>query len=208
MSTLEANVAIMTSSVPAVKPLITHLFPNSKLLRSLPRTTKETKAIEKFLGGDPSGASYSTMTAVEHSIRHVRHLSDEDLGFSDGFDGKGGLPATNWDPVVPELIAPIQLTDPIDSRINGTSSGLITQIKARGTQLSNDLGWIDTEISMATNGLDIESFKKGNMNMRMDLVDALRGGPVGIIPDLGTPTRQVTPQSEGSEADFKDLAEL
>ncbi|KAK6538486.1 hypothetical protein TWF694_010069 [Orbilia ellipsospora] len=220
MSTLEANVAIMTSSVPAVKPLITHLFPNSKLLRTLPSTTEETygrvlstghytnssggnnKAIKKFLGGGPTGASYSTMTAVEHSIHHVRHLSDEDLGFPDGFDGRDGPPATNWDPVVPEPATPIQLTDPTESPSSASGAGITNQIETRAAPLHNDLDWIDKEISMATDGLDLESFKKGNMNARIDLVDALRGGPVGIIPDLRTP------QLEIPEGHSKDLAEL
>ncbi|EPS38621.1 hypothetical protein H072_7594 [Dactylellina haptotyla CBS 200.50] len=197
MSSLEANVAIMTSSVPAIKPLITRLFPNSKFLKTWCDSAEGTYGrstrtgaefttvnsgtigdIEKAFGGAP-GESYSTTTAVASSLGKSRHLSDEDLGFPNGFDGKYGPPPTNWDATAPAI------TPPDGVATVGGSGDVIAYPPgvARGRQHSNDLGWIDTEISMATNGMDIESFKRGNMNARMDLIEALRGGPVGIIPD-------------------------
>ncbi|KAF3935062.1 hypothetical protein ABW20_dc0107835 [Dactylellina cionopaga] len=207
MSTLEANVAIITSSVPAIKPLITYLFPNSKFLKTwcesaadtLGRSARygggsgendTTKDIDKLALKRGSNAapfphdSYSTTMVGSTAGCSGRELSESDLGFPDGIDGKFGPPPDNWDmPTPPAAIFTSATTSEIP----------------RGRQQSNDMGWIDREISMAADGMDIESFKRGNMNAKMDLAEALRGGPVGIIPDPPGESRRQ------SEAPFPHL---
>ncbi|RVD84761.1 uncharacterized protein DFL_006487 [Arthrobotrys flagrans] len=108
--------------------------------------------------------------------RSRRELSDEDLDFPDGFDRKYGPPPSNWDDHAP--------AGPSTPGSSHAGMGFIDHppVPTIG-QRTSDMGWVNKEISMASDGMDPESFKKGNMNARMDLVDALRGGPVGIIPE-------------------------
>ncbi|KAK6343144.1 hypothetical protein TWF718_008517 [Orbilia javanica] len=206
MSSLEANVAIITSSAPAVKPLITRLFPHSKFLKTLPdsaegtygrfsRTPKDgdNGGITTMRGDSEKSESQVDTTALTPQFDSVnttmvgsnidsnvgrsrRELSDEDLGFPDGFDGKYGPPPNNWDDH-----APGDPSTPGSSHA-GMSFADHPPVPRIGQRVS-DMGWVDREISTASDGMDLESFRKGNMNARMDLVDALRGGPVGIIPE-------------------------
>ncbi|KAF3158061.1 hypothetical protein TWF788_005079 [Orbilia oligospora] len=205
MSSLEANVAIITSSAPAVKPLVIRLFPRCKFLNTIQGSAEGTYCGFSHtpdnggsgpgtVGGDakkfeskvdttvliPPFESHTT-TMVGSNIhsnigRSRRELSDEDLGFPDGFDGKCGPPPNNWDDH-----APAGPSTPGSSHA-GMRFAEHTPVPRIG-QRASDMGWVDREISMASDGMDLESFKKGNMNARMDLVDALRGGPVGIIPE-------------------------
>ncbi|KAK6335741.1 hypothetical protein TWF730_003119 [Orbilia blumenaviensis] len=202
MSSLEANVAIITSSAPAVKPLIIRLFPQSKFFKTIQDSGEGTygrfsrspnnegsdgtgilrddneKFVAKIDATDlsPPFDSDSTTVVSSNIGRSRRELSDEDLGFPDGFDGKYGPPPTNWDDHAP--------AGPSTPESSHPGMGFVDQPPVpRIGQRSSDMGWIDKEISMAKDGMDLESFKTGNMNAKMDLVDALRGGPVGIIPE-------------------------
>ncbi|KAK6532633.1 hypothetical protein TWF281_006814 [Arthrobotrys megalospora] len=202
MSSLEANVAIITSSVPAVKPLIIRLFPHSKFFKTLQDSVEGTYGrfsrcpndggsggagtmrgdAEKFetkidtTAVTPQFESHTTTMVGSNIGRSRRELSDEDLGFPDGFDGKYGPPPNNWDDHAP--------AGPSTPGSSHAAMSFVDQPPVpRIGRRTSEMGWIDKEISMATDGMDLESFRKGNMNARMDLVDALRGGPVGIIPE-------------------------
>ncbi|KAF3940011.1 hypothetical protein ABW19_dt0204174 [Dactylella cylindrospora] len=176
MSCLEGNVGIITASIPAVKPLFSRLFPGCKFLQTVfNRGTDghngDTATDPERFGvgvGKLEGAagfdSYSTTVVGSNLGYSRRELSDVDLGFPDGFDGKlahsekDSLERRNSD--VPRI---------------GT--------KRAAAPGWDSMGWIDREIDMAAGGLDIESFKRGNQSAKMDLQEALRGGPVGIIPE-------------------------
>ncbi|EWC46038.1 hypothetical protein DRE_04831 [Drechslerella stenobrocha 248] len=192
MSTLEANVAIVAASIPAIKPLFTRAFPCTGFLKPLcnsygrsnihvhgegdscaatmlamdieNRNEKERERGTAFNRYIPPYDAYGTTAVSSNAEDNGTALTEEDLGFPDGFDGKSGTYRTIWD-------------DPC------TSGNTDDAPRAKNKKHSETI-WIDREIDIAFMGRDMEAFKKGNLNARMNLVDALRGGPIGILPDL------------------------
>lgn len=117
-------------------------------------------------------------------------LSQEDIGFPDGFDGPGGVRRTSLSQSDAKLFA-LAEESPVTPPLSSASEEVprigekVPRMKATAWD-----GWIDKEIDMAEGGMDIEEFKRGNATTRMDLHDALRGGPVGIIPDVPGDSRR------------------